>query len=236
MNPFTLKTGNTMATPWTAEDFDNAALQVCRALEQETTPTPSCGSDSLLLWSMETAFSPTTSKICLKHPPVMTLQDDASDQQDDVPKDGYVDRSLVEDLDSVDTTTGPTDELQWSFSIVYSETWQDPVIYFTVQRRDGSLCDRDFVVSILRTKSRQNQVEDSWEFVSYDEHPITGTPALFLHPCRTKERLQVLARCPQTAPERLWSWMSMVFPSLGFSVPAKTYERVRQRLTETDNT
>ncbi len=34
--------------------------------------------------------------------------------------------------------------------------------------------------------------EEHWTFVSYEEHPITGIPSFFLHPCQTSKRLQLV--------------------------------------------
>jgi len=35
-------------------------------------------------------------------------------------------------------------------------------------------------------------IEEHWTFVSYEEHPITGIPSFFLHPCQTSKRLQLV--------------------------------------------
>lgn len=153
-------------------------------------------------------------------------------------EDGVTD-SLYENMEVEDLTTDPDiatswtarPEPMWCFSIVYSDVWRVPVIYFTVQLMDGAPCSRDEVVNILRQQSPQNWVADSWDFVSCDEHPMAGTPAFFLHPCRTRERFQVLSANGQwTASMQLWSWMSLIFPSLGFSIPSRTFQFVQKRL------
>ena len=147
---------------------------------------------------------------------------------------------------------------------MYSETWRVPVLYFTVCHQwTGDPCTRAQVLEfLLRCQQQPPQQEEdgaeveqedekdedsSWDFVSVTEHPATGTPCFFLHPCRTSERLQTLlrttttTRTPSTANTRthsatlLWSWFSLILPSLGLSIPPRTYLEVQQQLRGDDD-
>jgi len=133
----------------------------------------------------------------------------------------------------------------WFFSIVYSDTWDCPVLYFRVEHLDGSLVSsRDDVVKQLKALHHQNQVEDTWDFVSFDEHPVLGLPSYFLHPCQTKERMQLLLLDFSNASSvtginkhatfsrhYLLSWMSMIFPAVGLSLPSATFVALHDRFT-----
>ena len=126
-------------------------------------------------------------------------------------------------------------ELCWRLSIVYRDTWQCPVLYFRVEHLYGSLVlSHESVIEMLRRHHHQNHVEDPWEFVSLDEHPIHNTPFFFLHPCQTEARLRLLTtnRQKETNPPGalLLSWMSMILPSIGMSINARTFASIRLRL------
>jgi hypothetical protein len=152
-------------------------------------------------------------------------------------EEAFVDDSVLQDSScqvepsSNDTTLFWT---EWNFSIVYSHTWQVPVLYFAVQASDGEPLGREFVVHTLQGMHHQNQVEDSLEFVSYDQHPITGIPCCFLHACQTKERMKLVtaAFTKKSNSEWLLTWMSLIFPSVGFAIPAKVYKQLSARICE----
>jgi Autophagocytosis associated protein, active-site domain len=148
------------------------------------------------------------------------------------------------------------DASEWRISIVYNHVWSCPVLYFTVQSYlDGTPWTRQQVIAHLRhlsgsnnpqndlqeqqqQQSQQSQPElysllqdgSTWEWVSMEEHPVTGTPAYFLHPCRTPERLKILMQSTicmstqHTGPLMLLAWMALILPSIGYSVDPTTYQ------------
>ena len=169
----------------------------------------------------------------------------------------------------VDDISRNVSHSQWNFSVVYSDTWQVPLLYFTVQwihTKNGSPCTRSEVLKLLnfyRTGRQENglsadDVDDGWDFISQEEHPITGIPSFFLHPCQTEDRLTlVLASSAidfevtkdhaavnmsanNTSTDRLyltngsllWTWMSMVLPSVGCPVSSHNFGQVQRRLQE----
>jgi hypothetical protein len=152
----------------------------------------------------------------------------------------WSDESVINDPDVVvevskdEIESSDEAESEWNFSIVYSETWRVPVLYFHVQQRDGTPCTRNHVLEVLQgdSHSHQNQVLDSWDFVSHEEHPVSRSPSFFLHPCRTRERLETLQANIHASDEalRLLSWMSMIFPSVGCSISSRTFQQLRDRL------
>lgn len=149
--------------------------------------------------------------------------------------------SLVDDTIYLDEDSAPIDDLghecTWVFSIVYSETWQSPVLYFRVQNKDGSLISsREDIVQLLKPIHHQNQVQDSWDFVSYDEHPVDGMPSFFLHPCQTNNRMTQLVRCiaGDILPSGLLLliWMSLIFPAVGLVIPSRVFDAIMERLSD----
>lgn len=109
---------------------------------------------------------------------------------------------------------------EWSFNILLHTTWRVPTLYFSCCHSDGTpLCRREVLDTLLLLLLRRRQQrlpnnndnatsscaeekndndtndyddESSWEFISQEEHPITGKPSYFLHPCRTAERMELM--------------------------------------------
>ena len=130
-------------------------------------------------------------------------------------------------------------QIEWSFSVAYSHVWAVPVLYFRVQYLNGMPLSRPEVLNILRcgadhdvvksddsTQGVSVEEDDGWNFVSYEEHPITGVPSFFLHPCQTSKRLHLLMATGTNSDDSveknksavvLLSWLSMILP-FGMSI------------------
>jgi len=144
---------------------------------------------------------------------------------------------------------------EWHLSIVYNETWQTPVLYFHVQDMyTGEPCmsrtqilkhlkpypyhptkHNPFVSSPSSSSSSSSCFEDdddSWDFVSQEEHPITGMPSFFLHPCRTNERMDLLCHSNNNNQAVcLLQWMSMVLPSIRLAISSSVFVHIANKLT-----
>jgi len=143
-------------------------------------------------------------------------------------------------------------QIEWSFSVVYSHVWAIPVLYFRVQYLNGMPLSRTQVLNILIIDGMENRSthedniedDDSWNFVSYEEHPITGVPSFFLHPCQTSKRLHHLMAAgadndensvAKTNPANvLLSWLSMILPSTGFRISPKVFYNARKEIVVMD--
>lgn len=151
------------------------------------------------------------------------------------------------------TATASNDECEyteWIFSIVFHDTWRVPTLYFTCSQLDGTPICRRQVLDILLSHSgtsHDNLAEDGtnsreeelWEFVSQEEHPMTGKPSYFLHPCRTAERMEIMMlveedessdASPNLSSCPLLSWMSMVLPVVGCKVSPLVFCTIGQEL------
>ena len=175
---------------------------------------------------------------------------------------------------------------EWSFSIVFHELWRVPTLYFQCCHIDGTPLLRQEVLKILfnisstltssgslEHDSLTNKIDDpgalggdaaeimmteeqTWEFVSQEEHPMTGMPCYFLHPCQTAVRMELLLHSHQqqghsnhenrqqkynwkrgnhydhkafTVNPRecpLLSWMSMILPVVGCKISSDSFCQV----------
>ena len=170
----------------------------------------------------------------LVHPPVFTVSHETKeDSNGDEGGNGFLledenvitdehEVSIPQDLGVVETST----QVQWNFSIVFSETYGVPVLYFRVQTLDGCPCERSEVLKWLPNQA----IADSWDFVSQEEHPISGLPAYFLHPCQTSSRLKETLRPSQHGATILWAWMSMVFPAVNHPISPSFYKYILHQL------
>ena len=95
-----------------------------------------------------------------------------------------------------------------------------------------------------RPRSRSADEEEAlWEFVSREEHPATGRPAFFLHPCRTAELMRGMLAARRDSKDGegddehcpLLSWMSVVLPTVGCKVSSRAFRRTLARMRELDD-
>jgi ubiquitin-like-conjugating enzyme ATG10 len=110
----------------------------------------------------------------------------------------------------------PIVKVIWNLSVVYSETFQVPVLYFTLEYTNGCPVERRPMVSLLLNMDNNNDNDDDndWSRVSQDLHPETGRPSYFLHPCQTNDTLHNMmitaATTTITCPSIwMWTWMSV---------------------------
>lgn len=203
-------------TLWTVKQFEGSCVGLVRALEAETSP--------FLRWKHE--VDNTIGESYLVLPPFQrplsgivlqkTSNGNAAPLEEDDPDDLVGQEGLTTDPDAVAL---PADcDTEWSLSVIYSHTWQCPVLYFSVIRSDGTPVPR---------------LASDEEFVSYDQHPVGGTPACFLHPCRTNERMAALNDDDRPAM-RLLQWLCLLLPAIGCSVSAKEFTQISGRIKELD--
>jgi hypothetical protein len=166
------------------------------------------------------------------------IEDDLYDVSVDQEDERIVSQPQPLEVNSHDKCT------EWFFSIVLSDTWLVPVLYFRVQRMDGTPCLRQDILSYCNHDDLG--VKDSWDFISQEEHAITGEPSFFLHPCQTSARLAKLqtnnpdtkdsARVPGTL---LLSFLSMILPAVRSRISPTNYSRIYHELLQiaaNDNT
>lgn len=137
--------------------------------------------------------------------------------------------------------------IEWNFSVVYNETWCAPVLFFQVAHADGAKLSRNEVLEELEW----DETSDSWQFLSEEEHPVTGAPTYFLHPCQTWEHLNILFRSGTSIYDDdvmkndinslislskgqvLLSWLALMVSSLQMKIRPKHYVEL-QRLIQTN--
>jgi ubiquitin-like-conjugating enzyme ATG10 len=115
--------------------------------------------------------------------------------------------------------------------IAYSPAYQVPVLYLTFAERSTkrsiALPSPDAVYNMLVPDDFKSPVRSVGIMgaLSMAEHPVTGVPAYFVHPCRTQEAMSpLLSNAEPDAHSRdgtryLLLWFGVIGASVGLSVP-----------------
>lgn len=275
---------------WSRVRFEDEGTSLCRCLQEIVKQSSNRNNDgdddafALLHWDIKRDTT-MGSSMYLKHGAITTSHLDestgrrhlqkqpaapqeASDQLLELEEvDPLEDDSILVDSELQHTIGGensPVVSIQWAFSVVYSDTYQVPVLYFHVQNSHGSPCSRSQVVQLLSPKASSiddddnadgegglkevGTTESSWEFASQEQHPHTGFPSYFLHPCQTSARMKLLQEVASVVPldsasgggdddddsssniNFLWAWMSMILPAVNHTIPPKLYRLVQEKL------
>jgi hypothetical protein len=230
-------------------DFHRSAKALVKALNQIRDANGCCGTSpsissplELISWVIESRSDTTY----LAHPPVLFRSNGCSHHRvDSVTSDeDKLDYSgSIVELDEYESTAyncNPRhDVTEWTFSVVFHETWRVPTLYFQVHDIDGTPINREEVVSILLNSIRETTgandandcmtEEQTWDFVSQEEHPMTGKPSFFLHPCQTATKMELLLHQPNHLCPLL-SWMSMILPSVGCTISPIIYHEAQEKM------
>jgi len=231
-------------------DFHQSAIALVKALNQIRDANG--GGTSLLSLSSSISSSPMeliswvvesrNDTTYLAHPPVLFRSNGYSRHQmgsiaSDEDKLDYSGSSSPGGNVEFDESTSahncnPRHVTEWTFSVVFHETWHVPTLYFQVHDIDGTPVNREEVVSLLLNATVANDSmtdEQTWDFVSQEEHPMTGKPSFFLHPCQTAVKMALLLpqsnhHCP------LLSWLTMILPSVGCKISPIIYNEAQKMM------
>lgn len=128
------------------------------------------------------------------------------------------------------------------YDIVHSPSYQVPVLYVTLQSHDYQgwkplQLPVDEVYSLLTPRAHHEQLRNIGVVgaLSMTDHPISGLPVYFMHPCRTGEAMEAVVNSTEMAsmkPEAyLMLWMGIIGSSVGLNMPVE----IAARMTASDS-
>ncbi|KAL2355097.1 autophagy-related protein Atg10 [Cryomyces antarcticus] len=124
------------------------------------------------------------------------------------------------------TAVGPAAKVE--YSIVLSPVYCVPVLYFTLSELPGECATaaRDVYRHLVpETLARDVQSGGVMGGISMTDHPVTGLPAFFVHPCKTAEAMEQVRPDRDVKPEEyLLLWLGIVGASAGLHLPAPSAE------------
>jgi len=74
----------------------------------------------------------------------------------------------------------------FDYHIVYSTTYQQPVLYFNAFKPDGKLLTHNEILYTLQISPGS----ENHPFISQKEHPVLGIPFYHIHPCETSKLMK----------------------------------------------
>ena len=251
--------------------FNRGAIELIDAFSQSAVclldPNDSLGQENTFSWLLEGVnnqrthsgeynFNPNCSDCYLVHPPILRRRRaNAKNESRTENFTGFVlgkyDLEEVTQEDPAASTyeNQPLDAwIEWNLSVVYSDTWRVPVLFFRALNMDGTNLSRNEVLVELGWDEGNSC---DWEFVSEDEHPVTRAPSYILHPCRTAERLETLfqvdscissaknddegskpTECihPPSPGEFLLSWLTLISPAIHMKIGSRQFSDLQRLL------
>ena len=123
---------------------------------------------------------------------------------------------LLEDDDAAALDATNIQLICYHYTIVYSESYQVPVIYFTASWQDGKQLQLQQVWDQIPLTSN---VVDKLSTLTQTEHPLLGIPCYHVHPCNTATMMSsVLEDEIQDTDDLKWQtrylimWLSLISP------------------------
>lgn len=116
------------------------------------------------------------------------------------------------------------------FSIALSPSYQVPVLWFRLSTQtptDVEAIDR--VYSLLVPPATRASLRHVGVLggISIADHPVSGLPAFFFHPCRTQEVMESLQPTGSMTPvEYLLLWFGVIGAAAGLSIPSAVAARL----------
>ncbi|XP_051539885.1 ubiquitin-like-conjugating enzyme ATG10 isoform X1 [Myxocyprinus asiaticus] len=112
--------------------------------------------------------------------------------------------------------------LRYEYHVLYSCSYQIPILYFRASMLDGRSLSLEEVWSNVHPNYKQRLLHGPWDTLTQQEHPLLGQPFFMLHPCRTEEFMKPaldLAHVENKRVNYIVTWLSVVGPVVGLDVP-----------------
>ncbi|XP_049564268.1 ubiquitin-like-conjugating enzyme ATG10 isoform X2 [Orcinus orca] len=127
----------------------------------------------------------------------------------------------LDDFEVTETTTA-TEVIKYEYHVLYSCSYQVPVLYFRASFLDGSPLALKDIWEGVHECYKTRLLHGPWDTITQQEHPILGQPFFVLHPCKTNEFMTPVLKNSQKINRNvnyITSWLSMVGPAVGLNLP-----------------
>ncbi|KAK6434042.1 hypothetical protein LTR95_009772 [Oleoguttula sp. CCFEE 5521] len=155
------------------------------------------------------------------------------DSDDEVPDE---DDEIMQQSDRCESQRSGT---RVCYDIVHSTSYQVPVAYISFPGLTPAAASQPkqvYRLLVPDTYKSQMQAVGTMGALSVAEHPVTGSPAWFVHPCLTQDAMRAVSgRNTSVAPEMyLMRWLGVIGSSIGLSLPINVAQAVLSYSKETD--
>lgn len=107
------------------------------------------------------------------------------------------------------------------YEILHSTSYQVPVLYISFKSLPRPTPEEVYKLLVPEAYRDQVRAVGVMGALSVTEHPITGLPVYFVHPCRTQEVMAGHRGGEGRPEEYLMVWMGAIGASVGLSVPVE---------------
>ncbi|NWI89851.1 ATG10 enzyme, partial [Pitta sordida] len=112
--------------------------------------------------------------------------------------------------------------VRYEYHVLYSSSYQVPVLYFRACFLDGRPLTLDEIWRSVHACFQDRLQQRPWDTITQQEHPVLGQPFFVLHPCRTQEFISAVRSGPRGHHRHrnyITLWLSTVGPVVGLNLP-----------------
>ncbi|XP_047412651.1 ubiquitin-like-conjugating enzyme ATG10 isoform X2 [Sciurus carolinensis] len=122
----------------------------------------------------------------------------------------------------VTQTAMASEVIKYEYHVLYSSSYQVPVLYFRASFLDGRPLALKDIWEGVHECYQTRLLQGPWDTITQQEHPILGQPFFVLHPCKTNEFMTPILKNAQKINRNInyiTSWLSIVGPVVGLNLP-----------------
>ncbi|XP_047586962.1 ubiquitin-like-conjugating enzyme ATG10 isoform X2 [Lutra lutra] len=126
-----------------------------------------------------------------------------------------------DDFEVTETTAG-SEVVKYEYHVLYSCSYQVPVLYFRASFLDGRPLALKDIWEGIHECYKSRLLQEPWDTITQQEHPVLGQPFFVLHPCKTNEFMTPVlenSRKINRSVNYITSWLSVVGPVVGLNLP-----------------
>ncbi|KAM9213830.1 ubiquitin-like-conjugating enzyme ATG10 [Leptosomus discolor] len=131
-----------------------------------------------------------------------------------------------------------TEVIRYEYHVLYSSSYQVPVLYFRACFLDGRPLTLDEIWKSVHGCYQARLLEGPWDTITQQEHPLLGQPFFILHPCRTNEFMSSIlagSRKRNRHTNYIILWLSTVGPVVGLNLPLSYAKLEPEQSTNADS-
>ncbi|XP_009985697.1 PREDICTED: ubiquitin-like-conjugating enzyme ATG10, partial [Tauraco erythrolophus] len=128
--------------------------------------------------------------------------------------------------------------IRYEYHVLYSSSYQVPVLYFRACFLDGRPLTLDEIWKSVHACYQARLLEGPWDTITQQEHPLLGQPFFVLHPCRTNEFMSSVLTSSQKQDRHtnyIILWLSTVGPVVGLNLPLSYAKLAPEQNTNADS-
>ncbi|KAM9254286.1 ubiquitin-like-conjugating enzyme ATG10 isoform 3-T6 [Dugong dugon] len=122
----------------------------------------------------------------------------------------------------VPETAVASEVIKYEYHVLYSCSYQVPVLYFRASFLDGRLLTLKDIWEEVHECYKTRLLQGPWDTITQQEHPVLGQPFFVLHPCKTNEFMTPVLKNSRRINRNvnyITSWLSIVGPVVGLNLP-----------------